>query len=301
MIRLDENRRIPSYSAAMGDEGAHVRFRLETKQPIALSDFVSAFIGVGSQFEKFVAREHPDLKADSEFFVKEVRSGSIEADLVAWVQQMAPAAIFVAPHAIDYIDKAQILEKFVNDLRARLGTYFRPNGRIDDASKGDLSDFLKTTAAIANDPDGAAELEAAAFEDGKRKVRAAFKFKTKEARAAEQQISDHRRAMENVSAADHERVLMHFVRPSIELTKTHKRTGERAIIEAIHPKALAVVYASDLARERVFHEMREAESNIFRVVFDVDVNVEMMNGRPVAYRIMHVHSVIDAPDDDDES
>lgn len=44
---------------------------------------------------------------------------------------------------------------------------------------------------------------------------------------------------------------------------------------------------------------READGNAFRRLFDVDVNVELTgNGRPIAYRIVAVHSVIDAPDED---
>ena len=288
---------ILSYRSAMGEEGAHIRLRLSTESPISLTDFVSNFVGIGNQFEKFVAREYPNHKADSEIFVKEVRDGSIEADLVAWV--LGGGALATAMVAIDGIDKVQILARFVGDLGKRLGKYFRPGGRDETASKGDLSDFLKTIQAVAHDDDGSARLEAAVFEDGKREVRAAFRFTTEEGRAAEKEIEAHRRELETSTAADHERVLMRFVRPSIEPTKSHKKTGERVVIEAIQAKPLAVVYASDLARERIRDAMTQPENNIFRLIFDVDVNVEMIGGRAVAYRIVAVHDVTDIPDDED--
>ena len=104
--------------------------------------------------------------------------------------------------------------------------------------------------------------------------------------------------MENRTTADHQRVLMRFVRPSIEPTKAHRRTGQRALIEDIHDKPLSVLYVSDMARERVDHEMKEAEGNVFRLLFDVDVNVEFSAGKPVAFRIMAVHDVTDIPDDE---
>ena len=303
MIRLDESWRFPSYCRVMGDEGAHVRLRLETKQPIALTNFVSAFVGFGSQFEKFVAREHPDMKTDSEFYVKEVRSGSIEADLVAWVSYAVPAAALISsnyPVFIDAIDQAQVFEKFVVDLRARLSAYFQRDGRNDEATRSDLTDFAKAVAAIANDPNGAAELEAAAFEDGKRKVRAVFKFKTAEAREAETNIGDHRRELEATTGADHRRVLMTFVRSSVQTTAVGKRSGELVVINALHPKPLPVVYASSLAEQRIKHEIKDGDDNVYKRAFDVDVNVETRSdGTPIAYRIVELHSVIDTADDDE--
>lgn len=283
----------------MGEDGAHIRLKLDTSEPIALADFVAGFVGIGNQFDKFVAREYPDLKADSEIYIQEVRSGCIEADLVAWIVGGGITAAGVAAWALDAMDKVQIFSKFVDSVKNRLGPYFKPGGRTGDATKGDLSDWLKATQAIAHDKNGNARLEAAVFEDGERKVRAAFTFTTPEAREAERQIGDHKAEMEAQSDADHKRVLMRFVRPSIEKVASHKRTGERALIEAVHAKPLAIVYASDLARERIQHEMKEGDANIFRLLFDVDVNVEMSQGKPVAYRIMAVHDITDAPDEDD--
>lgn len=91
--------------------------------------------------------------------------------------------------------------------------------------------------------------------------------------------------------------MMRFVRPSIEKVSSHKRTGERALIESIYGKALSVLYASDLARERIQHELRVAPYP-FNLLFDVDVNVEISRGKPVAFRVVAVHDVTDAPDDE---
>ncbi len=93
--------------------------------------------------------------------------------------------------------------------------------------------------------------------------------------------------------------MMRFVRPSIEKVSSHKRTGERALIESIHQKPLAVLYASDMARERIQHELKASEINTFNLLFDVDVNVEISRGKPTAYRIVDLHDVTDAPDDDE--
>lgn len=290
---------IISYNEAMGEDGAHIRLKLDTDEPVALSDFVAEFVGIANQFEKFVSREFPNMKADSEIYIKEVRNGCIEADLVTLIVGGGVTASAVAAWAIDAMDKVQIFSKFVESLKKRVSPYFRKGGRTEDATKGDLNDWLKTTQAIANDPNGSVSLEAAMFEDGDRKVRAAFKFSSGEAREAERQINEHKKELEAESDADYKRVMMRFVRPSIEKVSSHKRTGERALIEAIHSKPLAVMYASDMARERIQHELKESDVNTFNLLFDVDVNVEMSRGKPTVFRIVDVHDVTDAPDEED--
>jgi predicted nucleic acid-binding Zn ribbon protein len=62
---------------------------------------------------------------------------------------------------------------------------------------------------------------------------------------------------------------------------------------------LPLIYASDLAEQRIKHEISEADDNVFRKGFIVDVNVETRGGRPVAYRIANLHQVIELPDDDE--
>ena len=291
----------PPYSAFMEGDGAHIRLTLDTEQPIALGDFVANFVGIGNQFQKFIARDFPEVKAESEIFVKEVRSGSIEADLVAFLGPVLTAAglATAAGQAIEAIDKGQVLSKFVSDFRSRLSRYFAPGGTDESASKSDLSLIPETVRAVAHDTDGNLSLEAAAFEDGERKVRAAFQFTTHDAREAEREIEEHLARLDAPADADHKRVMvLRFVRPSIEKVSSHRRTGERAVIEAIHSKPLSVLYASDLARERIQHELREAESNPFKLLFDVDVNVELSGGRPVAFRVVALHDVTDAPEDE---
>lgn len=286
-----------TYKSGMGEEGAHIRLKLDTEEPVALSDFIGEFVGIGNQFAKFVARERPELKADSEFYIKEVRSGCIEADLVMWLAPGSLALFTATTKAIEYIDKGQILAKFVDDVGGKIGQYFKIGGRASSATKSDLSDFLKTTKAIANDPHGSIRLEAAVYEDGKRQVKAAFKFTNSEARIAEGEIANHRLELE-ATTGDNQRALLRFVRPSVEAGKPGKKGGERGVIDALHKRALPVLYISEMAEQRMMHEKMQLDGNVFRALFDVSVNVEMSSiGKPLAYRVTDVHAVIDGEDD----
>ena len=99
--------------------------------------------------------------------------------------------------------------------------------------------------------------------------------------------------------ADHIRVLMRFTRSDISRTTIGKKSGERVLIDDIHPKSLAIMYASPLAEQHIKHEIRESEENVFKKAFVVDVNVKIINDRPSVYSITHLHEIIELPDDDD--
>ncbi len=99
------------------------------------------------------------------------------------------------PQLIVHMDQVLIVEKFVRLYGARLSTYFM--GRKDEAAtKSDLKDFMGAIAAIAQDPDASAVLEAAQFKDGKRKITASLQFTTSQARTARETIEAQRREIE---------------------------------------------------------------------------------------------------------
>ena len=274
-----------SYDALMAGEPAHIVLNVHTENPIELGDFVAGFASISSQYDKFIRSNFPDLSGESRMFVREVRPGSIEADLLPW-------ALAGVSAVINQMDQILIVEQFVRTYGGRLSAYFR-GAQVDDATKSDLKDFMGSVAAIANDPNGHATLKAVYFEDGKKEVKAAITFDTKEARQAVQQIEHQRIALEHKSTADHSRVLMVFSQSNVKDTTVGKRIGERVVIESILAADLPLIYASDLAEQRIKHEIRVADENVYKKGFVVDVNVETRAGNPVAYRITNVHQVID--------
>jgi hypothetical protein len=283
---IGDNLKARSYSSIMAEEPAHIILRLEYKDPIELGDFVSTFTSIGNQFERFIRSRYPDLKTGSEVFVKEIRPGSIEVDFIPYVGSI----MALMEHAV-------VIEEFVRIYGERIGRYFNLGGRVKEASKSDLKDFMGAVEAVARDPQASSAIEAAYFEDGKKKIRAAFHFSTSAARKAVDEIEQHRREIEHGASSDYPRVLMVFSQSNIKDSALGKRTGERVIIEEISDRELPLVYASDLAEERIKHEIREADENVYKKGFIVDVNVQLRGGRPVAYRVTNLHQVIDLPDD----
>lgn len=184
-------------------------------------------------------------------------------------------------------------------LRSR-AAHHRPSNRRKEQAACDeerSAELLRRSSSIANDPAGSTTLEAAAFEDGKKKIRAAFRFRSDEARIVRDALEVRKRELEHKDQADHQRVLMVFTRSDVNDAELGKRSGERVKIEELSPKALALMYGSNLAEERIKHEIRVADDNVFKKGFVVDVNVRMREGKPVAYAVTNVHDVVDLPDD----
>ena len=272
----------------MAEKDAHLVLKIDTKDPIELREFVSLFVGLGNKFEQHYAREHSVARGTAKFYIREIRSGSIIAELVPYF--MPASAGLAAGFAA--ISKANELVSFVENISKGFKFLRRTNGRLPGASKTDLNDYLRTVEAVAHDPD--ASLSLAVFDDGEKQI--SFGFNTQEARRAETNLLQQKREMETVDDADHQRVLMVFTRTNVAHAKTGQKSGELVEIESLHPRPLPIVYASKLAEERIRHEVADADENVYKKAFDVDVNVELRGGKPIAYRLVAVHSVIDMPD-----
>jgi len=112
---------------------------------------------------------------------------------------------------------------------------------------------------------------------------------------ARESIESHKKEIDAVSAADYQRVLMWFKRSDKDDAALGVRSGERVVIEKISEQDRPLIYASNLAEERIKDVMRNTDENIYHKGFVVDVNVQMKGGKPVAYAIAHVHQIIDLP------
>lgn len=275
----------------MSKDNPILTLRIDTKNPIEISEFVGAFTSLAEEYRRTLSAEFPDIDPDAKIYVKEVRKGSYEADLIPY---MALAAPFIAQ-----MDQVMIVEQFVRTWGSRLKSLIDAELGDWKPNKSELATWTNATAAIATDPNASSTLEMATFEDGERNIRAAFKFTTTEAKSAQRTIDSVYREIEAPSDADHKRVLMVFTRSDIGNAKVGKRSGERVVIESLSTRSLALMYASELSEQRIKHEIRETEDNVYKKGFVVDVNVKMVRGKPSAYAVTHVHSIIDLPDDDE--
>jgi hypothetical protein len=191
----------------MAQGAPHLILKIEAKEPIELGAFVGAFTSLGNEYERYIKQTNPDLSGEADMYVQEVRQGSIIVDMLPWISVAVPF--------IDDMEKVQIVEQFVRVWGGRFKSLFEKDSKLTPESRSELKDWADAVKAVATDPDANATLEAATFQDGKKEIRAAFKFSTPQARDAQRIIEARQRRLDAKEHADHTRVLMRFTRSDI--------------------------------------------------------------------------------------
>lgn len=260
----------------MADASAFLTLRIDTQDPIELGDFVGAFTSLAEEYQRQIQEHYKDLGENAHIYVKQVREGSIIAELIPYLSAITSV--------VPWMDQVMIVEQFVTIWGQRISALV--SGELEgwDPKNSELEILLNTINAVAHDPNASSTLKAVSFEDGQRKIRAAFKFKTPEARKAQATIDKLRLAIETPDNEQHKRVLMVFTRTDVGDAAIGKKSGERVLIEEIDRRSLALMYASELAEQRLKHEIREAEDNVYKKGFVVDVTDSLARVRSYSRR-----------------
>lgn len=280
--------RLSAYAAAMAGGEPYIQLKLEVDQPLELGDFVSAFTALGSEYDRYIKnREGGDAHAT--LYVQEIRQGSIIADLIPVLASI--------PNLADTMGRVLAVEDFVRRYAGRLLSYVVPGGKAPDVTTAALNAFHNQMDAVAHNPGSKLSLAAIEIKNGEHEVREVFTFDTAQARAIQENVEVHRYQIENAVGGAHERVLMVFTRADVRMSALGKRSGEQVVIEPISKRSMPLIYNSELAEQQIKHEITEAEDNLFKKGFVVDVTVDERQGRPAAYRVTNLHQVIDLDDD----
>lgn len=287
-----DNRELCTYAEAMERGLPYIELKISVDQPLELGDFVGSFTALGSEYERFMRVRDGWEDTHGKLYVRDIRQGSIIAHLLPVLQLL--------PSIADSMAQVMAVEDFVRRYGSRILPYRRKGGRVEDVSKSELDDFHRQVAAIANNPGSKLSLAAIEVKNGQHETRAFFEFDTGEAKVIQEQIELHKLALEHQRGDTHERVLMVFTRSDVRSTKLGKRSGEQVRIESISHRSMPLIYSSSLAEEQIKYEITEAEDNVYKKGFIVDVSVERRQSRVAAYRVLHLHQVIDLPDDEDD-
>lgn len=257
---------LSAYAQAMERGLPYIQLTVEVDEPLELGDFVGAFTALGAEFERYMRVRESDGDTHGKLYVQEVRQGSIIANLLPFLASLGGVA--------DMMQQVMAVEDFVKRYGSRLLPYRRIGGRTEDVTKSELEDFTRQVSAIAHHPKSRLSIAAIAIEHGEHKVKAAFEFDTGEARVIQEQIEIHKYEIEHQTGGIRERVLMTFTRSDVRTTAVGKRSGEQVRIEAISHRSMPIIYASEMAEQQIKYEITEAEDNVFKKGFVVDVAVE---------------------------
>ena len=113
----------------------------------------------------------------------------------------------------------------------------------------------------------------------------------------ETNVIGQRREIERSKSVPYPRILMRLHQSSVEDLRLGKRTSEKGIVECIDMTPRKLIYASDLAGQRIKEEIMKPDGNPFQKGFVIDLDVETVGGKPRVYRVIEVYDIIDLDED----
>lgn len=242
-------------------------------------DFSRTFKAIADEYEHY-AETYPSgaPTASAKLYVREIRSGSIIADLVA----QTPAAVALT---LPFVENAKSVVEFAKYLvtayRFLIG---KRESEKPALARHDLENLATILEPIAKD--SAAQVIISGTHNNT--VVNNITINSVEANAAQNTARREIESMREPTKRDHEKVLMYFYQARDD-AKSDK--GDRAKIESIAPSSVKVVFADEHLKERALG----VEHGPFKCAYVVDVSVETIEGRPALYRVTAIHDMFDRP------
>lgn len=269
--------------------GAYLELSLELADPIEVRELGDMLGSLANQYDDFVRAVAPEAENTARFYIKSIREGSIIIDFVAT--------------AIGVMDQALITRDFSKTVTSRFNRLRGPDG-ADNAkamTKRELGQVADMLRPVAEDRDGKMVLayrEVTEKPDGERREVQVAVQTGEAARDLGTVMRATLAVKPDVRHERHEHVVMQFWQTNVGDPKTGKRSGHKVVIAAVTDAAKPVVYQSDLAEDRIKHEIAEAEDNIYRKGFLVTVIAEWHGEKLIVYRLAEVHGVFDLDEDE---
>lgn len=257
------------------DDGRKLTYDFHNTRPIELFDFSAAMHGLADEYKRFVqSSELTD--AEARLYIREMRKGSLVADLVAYAP-LAAGPLLTMTNTVTVLD-------FGNYLRSLI-QYLLPGGNIEKVnpppSKQSLDNISKLVEPVVKDEKATLNITVSGLNNT---VVIVDRMNSLTANAL-QNSAKRLRAQIDPGAGRHEKVLMYWHQARNDLGQT----GDKAIIESLSSKAIRTIFV-DPAQKRL---SLAGDKNPFRAGLIVDVDVETRQGKPALYKIVQVHEVLD--------
>ena len=244
-----------------------VRFELKNEKPVDLLDLTSSLSAFGEAYQDFVI----DAGFDGEpgnvrFFIKEIRPGSIIADLVS---QAAQGSL-----TLQHVEAAAAFMANLNDIiQFFLGLGVLPTG--EKPSKKEADQVIKILEPVAKD--GGSQLFLS-VSNGDIHLHQ-HNYNSQQANAVQNSARRHLGPPIPTTEVKHGVLLrLRQVRGGVS-----SKVGDLGIIEEVSSARVKLSFASEETKQKILEQPFP-----FETIFVVDVEVKASEGKPALYRILAV-------------
>lgn len=252
--------------------------KINHRHPIEISDFVATMNAVGSLFDGFCKKNGDSKEArKAKLYVQKIEHGSIEILLTEAITSLA----------LPLCENMNLVFEFAGHIKSVIEYFTQGVGVKPDLDDRELRSYKDIFAVTAGDHYGTTEIGAIQIGTHGGTVFNNCTFNYNQSNSAQNQIQREETHRKNHTPASevYERLLMTIFQMRGATTAD---TGNKAVIEELSPRPLAVVFESDELKRRILHDFENPTKNGYLV----DVTILSANGRAAAYKVMQLHDVI---------
>lgn len=260
-------------------EQPKLTIKLKNQQPIELTDLTTSFSAIARQYSKFaVGFDDVSNRSEAKLFVRELRTGSIIADLVPYAQDIGAVAHAVAP----YTEDAKKVLGFAKYLKTGMDALLERKKPPAELTTRDLRDFNQILEPIAKDP--GAKFQFIATDGATQHIH--INLDSSDTNTIQNQASKQIELMKEPEQKRFNNRLMYW--HSATRGKPSK-TSDKAIIETVSRKPMPVIITNPEIKEK----MLAGRENPFLIGFLVDVELMIVRGEVRGYNILELHGALE--------
>ncbi|EHK72331.1 hypothetical protein PPL19_05310 [Pseudomonas psychrotolerans L19] len=254
---------------------SRMAFVIDNRRPVVATVYAQSLEALGNEYRRYLAAFHPDADAEhTQMCISEVRAGSI-------LSVLAPVVVGALP----FFDAAKTAVEYADYLKAVVEWALGKSGekpKLADEAKT-MKDMVKILEPTARDQGSQMNIGTVTIHGD---LNITFGVGSLEANAAQNHFKRLLEPAKPTPGGEHKMVALRWYQTRGD---TKAKTGDKARIESIYPDPVKVIFASPDLKER----MVLSESQIYERAFIVDVSVETVDGKPIAYVVKTYHEEID--------
>ncbi len=255
-------------------DDAVLRVEIKNSRPVDLIDLTTSLMALAQSFQDYATSATGDPLPDNmRLYVKEMRSGSVIAELVTLSDQ----AQWIA-------DNIEVLAAFVGNLDDLMKFFMgREPSTSEPPTRKQAGQIVSIAEPIAKD--SGAQLNIQVMDGGVVNIQQTINITSTEANAMQ---NGARRFLGPALPASYVAADQLMTLEQVK-NSAKAKTGDRGVIETVTDKPVKLQFLGEEAKRKVLELDHE---NPLQCAFLVDVEVRSVQGRPTLYRIIEVKDVI---------
>jgi len=253
---------------------------IKNKKPLELMDLTKSFVALASQFNSYVS-ENGDSKVtrEAKLFVKEIRTGSIIMELYEI------ATIGVLP----FVENVNTIVGFAGYIKDAYNFLLgKSDEKPTEFTSNDYRELSQIVNPVAND--NASQINISATINNH--IENQFNISSLEANAVQNVID---KAIKELKVPE----LANDIKTKVLLkwwqtrTDVKAKAGNKGVIDELSDKPMNITFEDENLNEEMLHK----DYNPNETVYVVDVKLQTVSGKLVAYKVVKLHETFEIEDD----